>query len=112
MGTCHAEHAMTEPFDECLELHGDECVVLDDEDVGCYLGSKLASRFLDQCSELDHVDIEDVSRVRLRESFERNQEEGLARKGCDMGELLLPGQRRIRSAPRVIHGYRIPDFGE
>jgi hypothetical protein len=68
-----AEHAMTKPFHQRLELHRDEGVILDDQNVGGDLGRKLAARVLDQSAQLRHVDVEHASRIRLREAFERDQ---------------------------------------
>ena len=71
MGAGDTEHAMTKPFHQRLELHRDEGVILDDQNVGGDLGRKLAARVLDQSAQLRHVDVEHASRIRLGEAFER-----------------------------------------
>ena len=43
-GAGDAGHVVAEPFDERLEIHRDQRLVLDDEDVGRHVGGELAAR--------------------------------------------------------------------
>jgi arginase len=47
MGAGDAKHAMAELLHQLLEIHGDECFVLDDEHVGCDFGRKFAAGLFD-----------------------------------------------------------------
>ena len=84
---------MAEALDQAFQLHGDEGLVLDDQDVGGDLGGELAAGFLDQRAQRHHVDVENSRRLRFREAFERDQQERLPRHRRDAGELALARQR-------------------
>ena len=112
VGARNAEHAMAEALHQRFKLHRDERIVLDDQHVGGDFGRKLAPGLLDQCAQLHHIDAKHARCIRLGEALERDQQECLARKGGDVGELLLPWQRPLGSAGRTVDGNRIPDFRE
>ena len=48
VGAGDADDPMAEAFHQRLDVHGDESLVLDDEDVGCDLRGQFAAGFLDQ----------------------------------------------------------------
>ena len=81
LGARDAEHPVAEAFDQRLEVHRDEGLVLDDQDVGRDLGRELAAGFLDQRAQGRHVHLENPGRVLLGKALQRDQQEGLARLG-------------------------------
>ena len=89
MGTGDAQHPMTETFHQLFELAGNKGLVLDDQHIGGDFGGKLAARFLDEPTQRHHIDIENACGIALRETFQRDQQERLARSRCDAGKLLL-----------------------
>ena len=60
-----ADHPVAEAFDQGLDVHGDERLVLDDQDVGGDLGRKLAAGFFHQAAQRRQVDLEHFGRVVL-----------------------------------------------
>ncbi len=93
-----AEHAMAEAFDQAFEVHRDEGLVLDDQDVGGDLGGELAAGFFDQRAKRHHVDIENARGLALGKALERDQQERLPRHRRDAGKLAFAGQRRLAPA--------------
>ena len=87
-----AGHVVPELLDERFEVHGDERLVLDDEDVGRHVGGELAARLLDELAHHRDVDAQDRGRLLLGEALEARQQEGLARQGGDLAEADLGRQ--------------------
>ena len=56
MGARDADDPMAEALHQRLDVHGDEGLVLDDEDVGGDLGRELAAGFLDQVAQRRKID--------------------------------------------------------
>ena len=48
MGAGDADHRVTKALHEAFQVHGDDRLVLDDEDLGGDLASQLPARFLDK----------------------------------------------------------------
>ena len=69
-----------------LEVHRDEGLVLDDEDIGRDFGGQFAAGFLDQRAERRDVVIQHSRRILLGEAFQRDQQEGLARPRGQLGK--------------------------
>ncbi len=90
-----ADDIVAEAFDQRLDVHGDEGLVLDDEDVGGDLGGEFAAGFLDQTAQRRQVAVENFGRFLLGEAFERHQQEGLAGPRRDLGQVLLGRQGRV-----------------
>ncbi len=112
MGTRNTEHPVAETLHQGFELHRNERVILDDENVGCDLGRKLATGFFDQSAQLHDVDIEHARCIRLGEAFERHQQKCLAGEGRDIGELLLSRQPALPWGGGAVDRHRIPNFCE
>jgi hypothetical protein len=103
---------MAQILDQALEVHGDQGLVLDDEDVGRDLGRQLAPGLLDEVAHPGSVGVEDFRGLVLREAFERHQEEGLARQPGDVGEAPLDRQLGVAGLARVVQIDGIPNLGE
>ena len=102
---------MAEALHQRFEIHGDEGLVLDDQDVGRDLGGQLAARFLDQRAQGGHVDVENAGSVVLGEALERHQQERLTGLRRDVGEPLSAG-RSARRGRGAVDRDRIPDLCE
>ena len=68
-GAGDADHVMPEPFDQSLEIHGDERLVLDDEDIGGHVGGQFATRLVDEFAHRFGIDVEDAGRPPPRQSL-------------------------------------------
>ena len=79
MGARRADDAVAEALDHLLDVHGDQRLVFDDQDVGRHLARDLAARLADQGGEFGFGDIEDLGGLLVGEAFDRDQQEGLAR---------------------------------
>ena len=79
-----------------LDVHGNERLVLDDEDIGGDFGGEFAAGLFDQAAQRRQVAVEHFGRVLLGKSFERHQQEGLPGPRRDLGQVLL--RRQDRSA--------------
>ena len=113
MGAGDAEHVVAEVLDQPLEVHGDEGLILDDEDVGGDFGGKLAAGLLDQIAQRPHVNIEDRAGVFLGEAFQRDQQEGLPRQRRDVAKPLLDRHLGVGCGLRLgVHVDRIPERGK
>ncbi len=51
MGPRHADHPMTEAFNQRLDIHGDKCLILDNQNVSGDLGGELTPRFFNQIAQ-------------------------------------------------------------
>ena len=90
VGAGDADDAVAEALDHLLDVHGDQRLVLDDEDVGRHLARDLAAGLAQQVGELARSDIEDLGGLLVGEAFDGDQQEGLAR----------PRRQRARGWPR------------
>ena len=73
-----AQHVMAEVLDQPLEVHGNEGLVLDDEDIGGDFGGQLTARLLDQAAHRPHVGLQDRAGVFLGETSSN----ATSRKAC------------------------------
>ena len=112
MGARDADHVVAEIAHEALEIHRDEGLVLDDQDVGGDLGGHLAARGIGELAGFGNVDAEDVGHLLLRKAFQRQQEESLARQRGNIGETALRRHRQRRHLGIVVERNRIPDLRE
>ena len=60
-----------------FEIERDERFILNDQNIGCDLGRKFATGFLDKFAQLRCIDIQDLGSVILGQPFKSNQEKGL-----------------------------------
>jgi hypothetical protein len=70
---------MAQALDHLLDIHGDQRLVFDDEDIGSDLAGNLVARLDEKFGESLVSDAEDFGGFSLAEAFDRNQQEGLAR---------------------------------
>ena len=110
MGARDADDVVAEAFDQRLDVHGDEGLVLDDEDVGRDFGGELAAGFLDQAAKRLQVAVQDFGGILFGEAFEGHQQEGLARPRRNVGQMLLGRQNDVAGFRLVVHRDRIPDL--
>ena len=76
---------MAEPLHQCLQLHGNQRLVLDDQHVGGDLGCDLAAGQIDQLIEFGNIAVEDLRRFSGGKTFHRAEQECLARERRDRG---------------------------
>ncbi len=103
-----AEHPMAEAFHQAFEIERDEGLVLDDQHVGGDFGGELATGIVHQLAQLRYVDIQHLGGVVLRKPFQRDQQKGLARHRCDLGE--MPFDRLLRPRRRLDLPLRAIEF--
>ena len=77
---------MAEAFHQGFEIHGDERLVLDDQDFGRHVGGEFPARLVDQITHLVHVHIEDHAGIFLGEAFEAGEQERLPGQRGDLAE--------------------------
>ena len=100
MGAGDADHPVTEGFHQTLQVEGDEGLVLDDQDVGGDLLGQFAAGLFHQATHRLHVEPQDMGGILLGKTFQRDQQEGLARPaGSD-----CPSRRSAASPPRLGSG--------
>ena len=112
MGAGDADHVVAEVLDETLEVHRDEGLVLDDQDVGGDFRRHLAAGGIRQLAGLGDVGIENERHFLLGEAFEREQQERLPRQRRDVRQPALRRQRQRRDFGIVVERNRVPDLGE
>ena len=112
MGARRADDPMAEALDHLLDVHGDQRLVLDDQDIGRDLARNFVARLAQAGSaNSSSLDVENLGRLLLGEAFDRDQQERLARARGERGQIgggaLLPGRLAAASC-----GTRIGDRGE
>ena len=112
MGARDADNVMAEIFDEALKIHRNECLVFDNENIRCDFSGHLTSGRIGQCANFADMRIEDESDFLFRKSFERQQQEALARQRRDVRQPALRRHRQRDDIIVVIHGDGIPDLRE
>ena len=107
-----AGDVVAEALDQGLEVHGDQRLVLDDQDVGRHVGGELAPGLLDEIAHHRHVDREDRGDLLLGKALEAGEQEGLTRQRRDLAEAHLGGQVALDELALAVHRKGIPDPGE
>ena len=114
LGAGRADHAVSEAFHHFLDVHGNQRLVLDDEDVRGHLSRNLIARLDQQPGKLVLFHVEDFSGFGFAEPFDRDQQERLTRQGSQGvqigGGALLPGGLRL--GLRNADGDRREQLGE
>ncbi len=69
---------MTKVADDRFDVHGDDGLVLDDQDLGASLRLDLAKRFFHQGLDIGRVQTDQIGDVIDRETFQRRQQQRLS----------------------------------
>ena len=85
-GAGDADHVVAEALDQGFEIHGDQRLVLDDEDVGGHVGGELAAGLVDEVADRLHVDVEDARRLPPRQKPSRQE----SRNACRGSGVICP----------------------
>ena len=91
-----ADDLVAEAFNQRLDIHRDEGLVLDNENVGRDLGGKLATGFLDQAPQRRQVALQNLRRVIFRKAFQGHQQERLAGPRRDLRQMLFRRAGSVR----------------
>jgi hypothetical protein len=105
VGTRHVDDAVTEALDERLEIHGDDRLILDDENVRRQLLGEFPARLREEAGGLVLGAVERLGHVRRRKALHGCEQEGDTRARRQLLEpreafILLPG-RNGRFHPRL-----------
>ena len=106
MRTGGAHDPVPEAFHHLLDVHRDQRLILDDQDIGRNLARDFVAGLGEQVGELCLARVQDFSRLVIGEALDRNQQEGLPgawRQGAEIGGgALFPGggSRFLRNADR------------
>ena len=112
MGSGDTDHVVPQILHERLEIHRNECLVLDDQHVGGDLGRHFAAGGVREAARLGHVGAQNESDFFFREALQRQQQKGLARQRGDVGKPALRGQRQRGHLGIVVDRDRIPYLRE
>ena len=107
-----AGHVMAQIAHDRLDIHRDDRLILDDQNLGTGLRLDLLQRFLDQGFDIGGVEADQIAGIFRGEAFERGQQQRLARQRgqpgqSGMGDRLLPD--RTGEAGLVIQMRGRPD---
>lgn len=92
-----ADHRVAERFHERFQIHGDDRLVLDDENARGDLLSDLACRLVEEVANFRPFDVENFCRVLVGKALDRRQQKRLA---GGRGNRLQPPLRRPRDGRR------------
>ena len=88
----HSDHVVAEVLDDRLEIHGDDRLVLDDQDARGELMREIAGAAFEQGDETRGIDAHDRGRLALREALDGRQQKRLPDMRRQGGE--VPIERR------------------
>ena len=112
MRTGNADYVVTKIFYEAFEVHRDEGLVFDDQNIGRDLCGHLAAGRIGQRSDFADIRIEDEGHFFFRKAFKRQQQEALARQRRDIRKPTLGRHRQRHDVIIVVDRNRIPDLRE
>src|SRR5262249_49779180 len=82
---CNFHYPVTKTFDQALEIHGNDWLILNNEDVRSDLLCDFATSLGQQIRHGAKVRLEDQCCLLGREAFDGNEQENLPGSGCDGG---------------------------
>ena len=103
---------VAEVLDQAFQIHGNERLILDDENVGGDFGRKLAAGRVGILADILRVAIKDEGDLILGEALQREQQEDLARQRRDVRQPLLGARMQRHHVGILVDGHRVPDFRE
>src|SRR5512139_2013673 len=91
-GDGHSGHTVAEVAHDGLDIHRDDRLVLDDQDLGASLPFDLVERLADQCLHLIRRGADQIAGILGGEALHRGEQQRLAGQGRD------PGKPRLRDS--------------
>ena len=111
MGARDTRHAVAETLHKRLEVHGDQRLILDDENVGCGLLGDLLAGLANEVGHFLAGTVHDFGGLTSSEAFERGKKEGLARPRRNCFEAAVRAAFALGGGT-VVEGYRVPHLEE
>jgi len=103
---------VAEAFHQPLVIERDECLVLDDQNVGGGLVGEFTTGLLHQLAQGLNVDIQHLGGVVFRKAFQRDQQKCLPWHGRDLRKMTFDRLVHIAARRFSVQRDRIPDLRE